>query len=185
MSKKISFIGLLLLALIISACGNNSSSNGGETNKAPAFDDVYASVENAIKDSLKEDSDMAEDEVLMSYFIEDLTSEDAADSMAAVLLERMELDPEKLANGKAIGAMMNVNSDEIFVLEAKSEDDVAELEKVLERELAAQIQTWEQYLPDQHEKVKNNVIETNGKFLLYVTFSDPDRVVEAFNANFK
>lgn len=184
MSKRISFIGLLLLALMISACGNNSSGNGGETNKAPAFDEVYESVENAVKETLKEESGMSDDEVLMSYFIEDLT-EDATDPMAAVLLERMALDQDKLANGKAIGAMMNVNSDEIFVLEAKSEDDVATLKESLEHELAAQTQTWEQYLPDQHEKVKNNVIETNGNFLLYVTFSNPDSVVDAFKAQFK
>lgn len=185
MNKKISIIGLLLLALIISACGNNSSGNDGDTNKTPTFDDVYASVEDALKETLKEDSDMAEDEVLNSYFMEDLTNPDTEESMATILLERMDLEQDKLANGKAIGALMNVNADEVFVLEAKSKDDVAALKESLERELDAQIQTWEQYLPDQYEKVKNNVIETNGNFLLYVTFSDPDRVVDAFKAQFK
>lgn len=185
MRKKISFIGLLFLTLIVSACGSNSSGNSGETNKAPTFDEVYASVENSIKETLQEEYDMSEDEVLMGYFIEDLTAEDAADSMVAILLERMELEQGKLANGKAIGAMMNVNSDEIFILEAKSEDEVAALKESLELELDAQIQTWQQYLPDQYEKVKNNVIETNGNFLLYVTFSDPESVVDAFKAQFK
>lgn len=185
MKKKISFIGLFLLALIISGCGSNSEESSGKSNDAPTFDDVYTNVENAVKETLSEESGLSDDEVLMSYFIEDLTADDAADTMAAVLLERMALDLDILENGKAIGAMMNVNADEIFVLEAKSEEDVAALKEILERELDAQTRTWEQYLPDQHEKVKNNVIETKGNFLLYVTFSSPDEVVEAFKAAFK
>lgn len=177
--KKMKFIGLLLFALILGACGNSSN----ETSEAPAFDDVYTAVEEAFKESLQEDSDMSEDEILNGYFLEDLTEEDE-ESFANMAVEQMELDTDLLANGRVIGAMMNVNSDEIFVLEAKSEDEVDALKESLERELENQIQTWEQYLPDQHEKVKNNIIETKGNFLLYVTFSDEEKIVDAFNEQF-
>ncbi len=185
MKQKMKFIGLLLFALMLGACGSGSSDNNSGSNHAPAFDDVYTAVEDAFKEVLKEDSGMSEDEILNGYFIEDLTANDEDQSMTNVVFERMELDPDLLANGQVIGAMMNVNADEIFVLEAKTDDDVAALKESFERELEAQIQTWEQYLPDQYEKVKNNVIETNGKFLLYVTFSDPDNIVDAFQAQFK
>lgn len=185
MKKKLSFIGLSLFALILAACGNDSNDNGDATNKAPAFDDVYENVENAVKEILLEDSDMSEDEMFESYILEDLTATDADESEVAVMLERMEIEQSQLANGKVIGALMNINADEIFVLEAKSEEDVADLKASLERELEAQIQTWEQYLPDQYEKVKKNVIETNGNFLLYATFSDTDKVADAFKAAFE
>lgn len=185
MKKKISFIGLLILVLIVSACGTNNSSSDNKPKQGPAFNDVYTAVEATLKEELQAESGLSEDEVLGSYFIEDFTATDADKAMVDILLERMELDPDKLANGKAIGALMNVNADEIFVLEAKSEDDVADLKASLEQELAAQIQTWEQYLPEQYEKVKNNVIQTNGKFLLYVTFSDSKKIADAFNQQFE
>lgn len=178
--KKISVIALLAFILVLGACGN-----AGTSSSAPAFDDVYEAVEEAFINVLKENGDMTEDEILNNYFIEDLTVNEEDESMTNVLFEQMELDEDLLANGQVIGAMMNINSDEIFVLEAKSSEDVAALKESLERELAAQTQTWEQYLPDQYEKVKNNVIETNGNFLLYVTFSDEDKIVKAFNKQFK
>lgn len=186
MKKKMSFIGLLILVMIVSACGtNNSSSGNNKPKQGPTFNEVYTAVEATLKEELQAESGLSEDEVLGNYFIEDLTATDADMAMVDVLLERMELDPDKLANGKAIGALMNVNADEIFVLEAKEEDDVADLKASLEQELAAQIQTWEQYLPEQYEKVKNNVIQTNGKFLLYVTFSDSEKIADAFNQQFE
>lgn len=181
MKKKISLIGLLLVALIISACGIKNSNNGAN---APSFDDVYSSVVNAMKDVLKEESGLSDDEVLTNYFIENLTEGNGEDSMTNVVFDRMDLNPELLANGRVIGAMMNVNADEVFILEAKTTADVAAIKESLERERAAQVQVWEQYLPEQYEKVKNNVIETKGNYLLYVTFSDPDKVVKAFKAQY-
>lgn len=179
MKKKLSFIGLLLFALILGACGNE------EPSTTPEFKDVYTNVEDTVKEIIAEEHNISGDEGLMGYLLEDLTAEDTEGSMAHLFLERMDIKQEQLANGKTIGAMMNVNADEIFVLEANSAEEVEALKEGLERELAAQTQTWEQYLPDQYEKVKNNVIETNGNFLLYVTFSNPDKIVDAFKASFK
>lgn len=181
MKKKMRFVSLLLFTLILSACGSNAADN-----QIQNFDTVYGAVENAFIDVLVEESDMTEEDILNGYFIEDLSStEEDEDHMGAkVVFERMELDEKLLANGKVIAAMMNVNADEIFLLEAKTADDVEAIKESLERELEGQIQTWEHYLPDQYEKVRNNTIEINGKFLLYVTFSEPDEIVQAFKSQF-
>jgi hypothetical protein len=80
---------------------------------------------------------------------------------------------------------MNVNSDEIILLKAKDEAHVKSLKEALEREKEAQIKTWEIYLPDQFEKVKNNVIKTNGNYLLYVTYGNPDEIEAIFDSYFK
>jgi len=40
-------------------------------------------------------------------------------------------------------------------------------------------------LPDQHEKVKNNIIEQKGLYFLYVTYGAPENIVTAFNNAFK
>ena len=80
---------------------------------------------------------------------------------------------------------MNVNADEIILLEAKDEKQVASLKEALEKELEGQVQTWKQYLPDQYEKVENNVIKTNGKYLLYVTYTKPGNIEKVFDSSFK
>ncbi len=180
--KKFKLITTVFIALLlISACG---AKNGQDTQDEISFDELYTSVEDAMVDILKDESDLSKEELLANYFIEDLAaSED--NPTVEILLERMELDAGAMANGKVIMPMMNVNSDELLLLEAKTKEDVESLKTSLELELAVQTQVWEQYLPDQYEKVKNNVIKTNGNFLLYVTSSEQDQIVEAFDKQFK
>ena len=192
MMKKLMMTAMLMLVLVLAACGsnadkpdNNAGNGSDEPEETANFEEVYNAVETAMVDALTEDGDMTKEDALNCYIIDDLTNADSDDPMVEMTLERLEIDPAQLANGKFIAAMMNINSDEIIVLEAKDEADVATLKTALENELEAQDQTWSQYLPDQHEKVKNNVITTEGNFLLYVTFSAPDQVVDAFKAQFE
>lgn len=80
---------------------------------------------------------------------------------------------------------MNVNADEIIVLEAADEAQTDEVKTALENELAAQVQTWEQYLPDQFEKVKNNVILQNGTQFIYITYDQPEKIAQIFDPTSK
>ena len=182
--KKIKLITTIFIAmLLIAACGSKTDEDTGSAADV-SFDDIYASTEEAMVDILKDESGLSKEELLANYFIEDLAAS-ADNPNVEILLERMELDTDNMANGKVIMPMMNVNSDELILLEAKTKEDVESLKASLELELAAQTQVWEQYLPDQYEKVKNNVIKTNGNFLLYVTSLDQDQIVEAFDKHFK
>ncbi len=180
--KKVIPLALLLMSLLLTACGTESKGeqdNGaGSEPKEPKFEDVLTAVKEKLADDLKEED--VEDWSQL-YQEADLTDTSGDDQAAAIWTEKMKLDPDKLANGTVIAALMNVNSDEIILLEAKSEDNVAALKTSLENELAAQTQTWEQYLPEQYDKVKANKIVTKGKFLLYVTYTDPAGIEKVFH----
>ncbi|GKV70173.1 hypothetical protein NCCP2716_26710 [Sporosarcina sp. NCCP-2716] len=180
--KKLLTISVLLLAMVLTACGTTSKdeqgSGAGTEPKEPEFADVLT----ALKEKLAEDhkADGVEDWSRL-YLEADLTDTSGDDPAPGIWTEKMKLDPEKLANGTVIAALMNVNADEIILLEAKSKDDVADLKASLENELAAQTQTWEQYLPEQFDKVKANKIVTKGKYLLYVTYTDPAGIEKVFH----
>ena len=45
--------------------------------------------------------------------------------------------------------------------------------------LASQEQTWSTYLPDQYEKVQNNVTGRVGNLLYYITSDHPQELEEA------
>lgn len=183
--KKIQFMTTaLLVMLLLAACGSTSDDKTPATGDV-SFDKVYESVQDVMVEGLQEDNSITKEEVLSGYFAEDLTQPSEDNPPVEILLERMDIKQEQIANGKALFAMMNVNADEIILLEAKTEEDAAALKTGLEKELTAQVQTWEQYLPEQYEKVKQNVIKTNGKFLIYVTASNPDEIVQAFDNHFK
>ncbi|WP_052245933.1 DUF4358 domain-containing protein [Sporosarcina sp. ZBG7A] len=180
--KKLAGIVVLCMAVMMAACGSQSS---GEPNKEQASEVKFTDIVSNIKDQVSEDL-KAEgvDDTSQTHQEVDLKDTKDENSVANIWIEKMKMNPELFANGTVIAALMNVNADEIIVLEAKDEEQVAELKKSLENELASQVQTWERYLPDQYEKVKNNKIITKGKFLLYVTYTNPEAVEKAFNESF-
>jgi len=183
--RKIQFMTtVLIVMLILGACGSKTDESTPTTDEV-SFDVVYASVEDAMLEGLQEDDSLTKEEILSNYLIDDLTQPVDDNPNVEILLNGMDVEQDLIANGTALFAMMNVNADEIILLEAKTDEDVELLKAGLEKELAAQIQTWEQYLPEQFEKVKQNVIKTNGKFLIYITASNPEEIEQAFDKNFK
>ena len=185
MRKIQSITAVLLVILVLAACGSKTDENTPTTGDV-SFDEVYASIEDAMLEGLiQEDDSLTKDELLSNYIIEDLTQSVADNPSVEFLFEKMGIEQDSIANGTALFAMMNLNADEVILLEAKTDEDVELLKAGLEKELATQIQMWEQYLPDQYEKVKQNVIKTNGKFLIYVTASNPEEIGQAFDKHFK
>lgn len=91
------------------------------------------------------------------------------------------INKEDIEEGIAIQPMMNVKSNMIIVLKAKDISKVESLKASLEGIKDKQIKTWQQYLPDQYEKVKNNIIQSNGKYLVYITYDNPEKIETTFN----
>ena len=178
--KKITVALLLtLFSVILVGCGDNKS----DKNEV-ALSDIMTSIQEQIASDLEAGgvSDALIDGELQGYILADLTSD--KEDVNTIYAEKLRIDPEKLSAGYVLAPMMNVKSDEIILLEATDEEQVDTLKQALEEELQAQIATWQQYLPDQFEKVENNVITTNGRYLLYVTYDNPDAIVKIFNDSF-
>lgn len=180
--KKITVALLLsVVSVILFGCGN---SNNSESNVS--LSELLSSIKEQIASDLEAGGveDALVDGELQGYILADLTTENAEEGMEAMYAEKLNIDPQTLNAGYILAPMMNVKSDEIILLEAKDEDQVETLKQALEEELQAQINTWQRYLPDQFEKVKNNVITTNGRYLLYVTYDHPEAIVKIFNDQF-
>ncbi|MHC0037957.1 DUF4358 domain-containing protein [Pseudoneobacillus sp. C159] len=177
------FVLTFVISLIV-GCTNQSK----EKDKKPevSLEEISTKVKEQMAEDLKElgaGDDVLVDGKLQMHLEVDLTNED--DPSAPIYLENMKLNKEELEDGIVIAHMMNVKSDEIILLKAKDEANVKSLKEALERERENQIKTWEIYLPEQFEKVKNNVIKTNGKYLLYVTSDHPEKIEEVFEIFFK
>lgn len=185
--RRLNWLLVIMVLVLVAGCSSKSGDN--ETDGvAVSFDEIVTDIKELIAEDLKESG--VEEEVLvdgkLSLFLEtDLTASEDTDPAVPIWIENLGLNTDEIANGYVIAAMMNVNADEIIVLEAKDEKDVDTLKASLEKELERQDQTWKQYLPDQYEKVKENKITTNGKFLLYVTYDSPEKIKRVFDSNFK
>ncbi|SHI03674.1 DUF4358 domain-containing protein [Clostridium grantii] len=90
------------------------------------------------------------------------------------------INKDDIEEGIALQPMMNVKSDMIVVLKAKDISKVESLKTSLQSIKEQQNQIWERYLPDQYEKVKNNIILSNGKYLIYITYDDVEKIQTAY-----
>lgn len=95
------------------------------------------------------------------------------------------INKEDIEEGIAIQQMINIKSDMIIVLKAKDISKVESLKTSLEAIKDQQSKLWESYLPDQYEKVKNNIIQSNGKYLVYITYDDSEKIETVFNDELK
>jgi hypothetical protein len=185
MKKLMSLLGFVLVLGLVAGCSNQGS---GKNEVQPTFtlEEMSLKIKEQMAADMKENGagdDVLVDGELQGYIEVDLL--DDKDPSTPIYLEKMQLNKEEVEEGLVLAAMMNINSDEIILLKAKDEAHIKSLKEALEREKEAQIKTWEVYLPDQFEKVKNNVIKTNGNYLLYVTSGDPEKIEKIFDSYFK
>jgi hypothetical protein len=185
MKKLMNLVVFVLIFGLVVGCSNQDSEKNEEAPKV-TLEEISQKIKEQMAADMKEQGageDVLVDGELQGYIEVDLM--DDKDPSTPIYMEKMKLNKEELEDGIVLAAMMNVNSDEIILLKAKDEAHVKSLKEALEREKEAQIKTWEVYLPDQFEKVKNNVIKTNGNYLLYVTTGNPEKIEEVFDSFFE
>jgi hypothetical protein len=185
MKKLMNLVVFVLVFGLVVGCSNQDIEKNEEAPKV-TLEEISQKIKEQMAADMKEQGageDVLVDGELQGYIEVDLM--DDKDPSTPIYMEKMKLNKEELEDGIVLAAMMNVNSDEIILLKAKDEAHVKSLKEALEREKEAQIKTWEVYLPDQFEKVKNNVIKTNGNYLLYVTSGNPEKIEEVFDSFFE
>jgi hypothetical protein len=161
-----------MLAMVMAACGSDSEEAGNET-EAVTIDTeaVMDQIESQISDDMDGETGMSQRANLT----------DGEDPTSQMYIDTMGIERDLIASGFGYQSMMNVNSTVIMVLEAASADDVAAVKEGMEAYLDNQVGVWEQYLPDQYEKVKNNIIKTAGNYLIYITYDHPENIEAIFD----
>lgn len=173
MKKVWLVVSLIVLTMAMAACGNDSA--GDSTSETDAVTMNTEEVMDKIESQISEDMD---GETGM-FQRADLTDEE--DPTGDMYMDTMGIDRTLLASGFGYQSMMNVNSTTIIVLEAASSDDIPAIREGLEAYLENQVNIWSQYLPDQYEKVENNIIKTEGNYFIYITYDNPESIEAIFD----
>lgn len=74
------------------------------------------------------------------------------------------IDSSQFEDVLVYGSMMSVKANEIILIKLKDETQSSQAEKLLEERKSQVYKTWEQYLPEQFEMVKQAKIKINGKY---------------------
>ena len=159
-TKRLTALLLGLLCLIsmlaLTACGGNEG-KGEETadpNKTPAtLESIYDAVSAVVPNS---------DKLV-----------DAADTY---LNGFFGANPEDFASYKIVNQSMSTSIDEIGIFEAKSTEDVKNLEKMVDDFFDFYESLWnDDYLEEEYPKLKNAERVTAGNFVMYVILGDDAR----------
>lgn len=183
--KKTTGIIAILLAVMLTACENQSAKEAADEiidSDQADFGEIIADIKDILEKDIKQEDEHRD--VFQNYSESDLTYAENKETDASIWIKKLSLNPKLIENGTVLEAMKDANADELILLEAKNKDDVDELKASLEKGLEAQVRVWKQKLPEQYEKVKANEIVTQGKFLMYVTYSNPEIIINEFSEHF-
>lgn len=98
-----------------------------------------------------------------------------------LLADAYGLKAEDVASNYVAIPVVNVHATEIGVFEVK-DGNVDAIQTAIDKRQADLEKTWETYLPDQLELVKNSKVVTKGDFMLYVISSNADDIVAKFES---
>lgn len=90
------------------------------------------------------------------------------------------IDASQYEEVLVFGSMMSVKANEIILIKVKNESQLSGAKKLLEERKAQVYKTWEQYLPDQFELVKQAKISTNGKYAALIIAPYSDKINNTF-----
>ena len=180
--KKI--MAILIAAVLIfglTACTNNST--GAATDPA-SMDIIQSKIYDTTKDFLVSegvgDPDVDySDGRIPGYFIERLKN---GDEQFDTYLQGIGVDPSAVEDFYQIQSMIMVNANCVMVLRV---NDMAKAKAGLGQFHEGQLKIWESYLPDQYKKTQNNVTESTGDYLYYVTSDIQDDILAVIRQTLK
>ena len=91
------------------------------------------------------------------------------------------IDKSEFSDVLISGTMINVKANEIILIKVNNESEISKAVDTLTKRKEQVYKTWEQYLPDQFEMVKNGVIKTNGKYAALIITPEVNKVLNKFN----
>ncbi|WP_050615138.1 DUF4358 domain-containing protein [Bacillus testis] len=180
--KKRYVIYFFAVIALLSGCG--TSHNNDEITVKDIMNDINMQIAKDMK-AKGIDQEYKVNGELKGYQLIDLVDKEGNNQHGSQFREKLKLNKDEIVEGLALVPQGNNISDEIIILKAKHQHMADTLEKVLEKEKESQMDIWSGDQIAQYKKVKKNRIEVKGKFLIYVTYEKPAKIIKIFNKAFK
>ncbi|WP_235069682.1 DUF4358 domain-containing protein [Turicibacter sp. TJ11] len=173
--KKIKLIMMAVLVTVLAVgCSKGAENNTSTSEVSPEV------IITKIQELLSTSYDIPlQDGALPGYNVIDMTDPEQ------MLMYEGTFNTEDIESGYILQPMMNVKSELVMVAKAKDATALENIKAGYEKVLSDQDAMWSQYLPDQYEFVKGNVIKTQGNYALYVTSEKAEEIVKLFEEQVK
>ena len=170
---------VMMLLLVLVGCGGDSTDNGSTSS------DVSSAVTSGSEMSGSEASEPASSVApadITAKIMETLTFDDEMMEIESDLIERQYgIDMDKVEAASVYVVSSGAVADEVAVFQAKSAEDVAEIETALHDRVETVMERFVDYLPDEVPKIEGAIVKTNGDYLLLVIHNDAIEAEKIFD----
>ena len=157
MKKVITFMLIVIMCLSLIGCGKSKK----EVKNIPVAD-IMAAVEKEVEFRPMENFQSG-DILNAQYYIKD-------EDVEEYIIKK---------------AMMNVSASEITIIKAKDESKVEAIKNGVEKRQEDLDKQGAQYLPDQHELVKNAKIKVVGNYVIFIVDEESEKIEKIIDSQLK
>lgn len=169
LKKRLIILLLIIIMLVITACRpnrDNNNSNPSENSKSipvatPEVSDIWNKISSEID------------------------SPPLKDIPPVIIEEFYGFKNEDLSFAVFKRATQNTYADEIAIIKVKDSNQVPQIINGIEGRVKDLKKQFEEYLPEEREKVDNYKIENKGDYILFVISNDNSKIISIFNSYFK
>lgn len=171
LKRRLIIIMLVIFMLTISACGSNRENDNSdpktsENSKSvpiatPEVSDIWDKISSEIESPPLKDIPPVIIEEFYGFKVEDLNY---------AVFKR---------------ATQNTYADEIAIIKVKDSNQVPQIIKGIEGRVKDLQSQFEEYLPEEREKVDNYKIENKGDYILFVISNDESKIISIYESFFK
>lgn len=117
---------------------------------------------------------------LMGKVLSSIKFNDMTDLDSGTIKDLYGINTEELEEYSVKVPLMNVKATEIAILKVKDEKKVQDIKNGIMNRQKKLEKSWEHYLPDQYDLVKNYTLEVKGKYIIFIIHEDAQKAKEIF-----
>ena len=126
------------------------------------------------------DADNVPMDKINDKLIEETDIEELKECNTRELLEFMGLDYSNYSEVLYYKSKVALDVTELMIIKAKDKNDLNGVEDAVEKRISSQINTYQDYGPEQVNQLKNAVVTKRGRYLFYCVAADPEKYEEVF-----
>lgn len=97
------------------------------------------------------------------------------------IVSTMKLEKNTIEEGIYLSDPTGKTSDRIMIVKAKKDTDIKGVVDAFRKMQEKQDKEWKKKQKKQYEKVKNGIIDTNGKYVIYIVYDDMASLMKIIN----
>ena len=170
-----------LAVMCLCGCGSQADTTSDTVSEAPASQVETASAADETESAAPADNSASSLQEVYADIASQVELPEMIELNDKLLMRYYGLSADVAADFAGGVDSSGVGQDEIVLIKAADESNVAEIEQALQTRYDSKLAQQENYNADEAEKIRNCKVETNGLYVTLIISNDADKITEIVN----